>query len=125
MPFELGLAVARASLRRPAKWYVCETARHRVNKSFSDLDGTDVHIHGGTIRGLFAALSDLFERKQRQPSVQQMYRIYLSLRRNLPRILKEAGTKDPYRARIFRDLVFAARAEQLRLLHSGECPRTV
>jgi hypothetical protein len=56
MPFELGLAVAHASLHRQTSWYVCETVRHRANKSLSDLDGTDVRIHGGTIRGLFGAL---------------------------------------------------------------------
>jgi hypothetical protein len=32
--------------------------------------------------------------------------------------MREAGTSDPYRARVFRDLVLAARTEQLRLLHS-------
>jgi hypothetical protein len=118
MPFELGLAVAQDALRRRERWYVCETMRHRVNKSLSDLDGTDVRIHGGTVRGLFAALSDIFVRRHRQPSVQQMYRIYLVLRRALPRIMSEAGATDPYRARVFRDLVLAARTEQLRLLHS-------
>lgn len=118
MPFELGLAVAQDTLYRRETWYVCETMRHRVNKSLSDLDGTDVRIHGGTVRGLFAALGDVFVRKHRQPSVQQMYRIYLVLRRNLPKIMREAGTTDPYRARVFRNLVLAARTAQIRLLHS-------
>src|SRR5205823_1215110 len=61
------------------------------------------------------ALCDVFVRKTRQPSVQEMYRIYLILRRNLPTIMKQAGARDPYSARVFRDLVFAARAEQLAL----------
>ena len=117
MPFELGLAVAQDSIHRRQRWYVCETLRHRVNKSLSDIDGTDVRIHGGTVRGVFAALCDVFVRRHRQPSVQQMYRIYLVLRHNLPRIVREGGTRDPYRARVFRDLVLAARTEQLRLLH--------
>jgi len=110
MPFELGLAVSQDTLHRRARWYVCETMPHRVNKSLSDLDGTDVRIHSGTVRGLFAALGDIFVRKHRQPSAQQMYRIYLVLRRNLPTIMREAGTTDPYRARVFRDLVLAAHA---------------
>lgn len=118
MPFELGLAVSRDTVHRRAQWYVCETMRHRVSKSLSDLDGTDVRIHNGRVMGLFAALGDIFVRKHRQPSAQQMYRIYLVLRRNLPGIMREAGTADPYGARVFRDLVLAARTEQLRLLHS-------
>jgi len=94
-------------------WYVCEAVSHRVNKSLSDLGGTDVRIHGGTIRGVFGALCDMFVRKQ-QPSVQEMHRIYRVLRRNLPRIMRDAGARDPYGARVFRDLIFAARSEQLR-----------
>ena len=108
MPFELGLAVAQNQRRGSDRWYVCETMRHRVSKSLSDLDGTDVRIHGGTVKGLFAALGDIFVRKQHQPSVQEMFGIYLRLRRNLPRIMREAGTRDAYGARVFRNLVLAA-----------------
>jgi hypothetical protein len=113
MPFELGLAVAQSIGSRSESWYVCETVPHRIGKSLSDLDGTDVRIHGGTVRGVFGALCDIFVRKKRQPSVQQMYGIYLVLRRNLPILLSRAGAADPFGARVFRDLVLAARAEQL------------
>lgn len=116
MPFELGLAVAQNTRNRRETWYVCETVSHRVNKSLSDLDGTDVRIHNGTVQGVFGALCDVFVRKTRQPSVQEMYRIYLVLKRNLPRIIRQAGASDPYGARVFRDLIFAARAEQLASL---------
>ncbi len=119
MPFELGLAVAQNVRNRQETWYVCETVPHRVGKSLSDLNGTDVRIHGGTVRGVFGALCDVFVRKPRQPSVQEMYRIYLALRRNLPTIMRQAGARDPYGARVFRDLIFAARAEQLALLEKN------
>lgn len=119
MPFELGLAVAQNVRNRQETWYVCETVPHRVGKSLSDLNGTDVRIHGGTVRGVFGALCDVFVRKTRQPSVQEMYRIYLALRRNLPTIMRQAGARDPYGARVFRDLIFAARAEQLALLEKN------
>ena len=115
MPFELGLAVAQNARNRRETWYVCETVPHRIGKSLSDLNGTDVRIHGGTIMRVFGALCDVFVRKTRQPSVQEMYRIYLILRRNLPTIMRQAGARDPYGARVFRDLIFAARAEQLAL----------
>jgi hypothetical protein len=111
MPFELGLAVAQSAMNRSEGWYVCETVPHRVNKSLSDLNGTDVRIHGGTVRGVFGALCDVFVRKTRQPSVQDMYRIYLVLRRNLASIMRQAGAKDPYGARVFQDRIFAARTE--------------
>jgi hypothetical protein len=116
MPFELGLAVAQDAGNRRQSWSVCETVPYRINKSLSDLNGTDVRIHGGTVRGVFGALCEIFVRKTRQPSVQEMYRIYRVLRRNLPKIMRRAGARDAYGARVFRDLVFAARAEQLALL---------
>src|ERR1700730_8959040 len=119
MPFELGLAVSQNAFNRRQRWYVCEAVQYRVNKSLSDLDGTDVRIHGGTIRGVFAALADVFVMKNRQPSAQKMYQIYLVLRRNLPRIMRQAGARHPYGARVFQDLIFAARTEQLRLLRNG------
>jgi hypothetical protein len=120
MPFELGLAVAQDAGNRRETWYICETVPHRINKSLSDLNGTDVRIHRGTVRGVFGALCDIFLRKTRQPSAQDMYRLYLVLRRNLPTIMRHAGAREPYGARVFRDLVFAARAEQLALLRRVE-----
>ena len=113
MPFELGLAVAQNAGNKRETWYVCETIPYRISKSLSDLNGTDVRIHGGTVRGVFGALADIFLRRTQQPSVPEMYRIYLVLRRNLGTIMRQAGARDPYGARAFRDLVFAARAEQL------------
>jgi hypothetical protein len=42
MPFELGLAVAiQVSRAQRHHWYVFEARRHRLNKSLSDLAGTD------------------------------------------------------------------------------------
>jgi hypothetical protein len=77
MPFELGLAVAQDARNRRETWYVCETVPYRISKSLSDLNVTDVRIHVGTVRGVFGALCDIFVRKTRQPSVHDMYRIYL------------------------------------------------
>jgi hypothetical protein len=58
MPFELGLAVAQNVRNRRETWYVCETVPHRIGKSLSDLNGTDVRIHGGTVEGVFGALCE-------------------------------------------------------------------
>ena len=57
MPFELGLTVALERGAAPDhNWVVCESQRHRLHKSLSDLDGTDVYVHDGTIRGVFREL---------------------------------------------------------------------
>jgi hypothetical protein len=61
MPFELGLVIALERTRHPDhSWIVCETVRHRIKKSLSDLDGTDAYIHGGTIAGVFRELGNAF-----------------------------------------------------------------
>ena len=50
MPFELGLAVAWEKLN-PGQhvWFVFEARSRRLQKSLSDLGGTDVYVHGGPL----------------------------------------------------------------------------
>jgi hypothetical protein len=59
---------------------VCETVLRRVNKSLSDLDGTDAYIHGGTIKGVFREMGNAFVGSSRQPTVTEMSQIYRVLR---------------------------------------------
>lgn len=106
MPFELGLTVGIGK----QGWIVCETKRHRIKKSLSDLDGTDVYIHDGTVRGVFRELCNAFVRNRRQPSVVQMMQIYRILRSKFASILQAAGAKDPFNARVFLDLCVLASA---------------
>ncbi len=114
MPFELGLTVGIGK----HDWIVCEATRHRIKKSLSDIDGTDVYIHDGTIRGVFRELSNAFVRTRRQPSVVQMMQIYRILRSNFAGILKKAGAKDPFNARVFLDLCVLASAAADKLVSS-------
>jgi len=111
MPFELGLTVALArTANRKHAWVVCESVRRRIQKSLSDLDGTDVYIHHGTVRGVFRELANAFVRSRHQPTVLQMMQIYRILRSNFESILRRAGATDPYNARVFRDLCVLASA---------------
>jgi hypothetical protein len=111
MPFELGLTVGlERTIIRGHAWVVCESKRYRVNKSLSDLDGTDVYIHDGTIRGVFRELGNAFVRSGRQPTVMQMMQIYRVLRAGFKNILRQAGARDPFNARVFRDLSTLASA---------------
>jgi hypothetical protein len=92
--------------------------RRRINKSLSDLDGTDVYIHNGTVRGVFRELCNAFVRSRRQPSVVQMMQIYRILRSNFSDILRNAGARDPFNARVFLDLCVLASAAADRLVIS-------
>jgi hypothetical protein len=110
MPFELGLAVEFARHHSGRHMYfVFEAVPYRIQKSLSDLNGTDAYIHEGTIEGVFRELSQIFVRELRQPSLQTMRRIYSGLVDMLPKSLANAGARDPFHARVFQDLtVFAA-----------------
>ena len=109
MPFELGLAVAYEQIadRRHA-WFVFESVNRRLLKSLSDLNGTDPHIHNGTIAGVFRELRNIFLRPRRQPSSRQMWDIYRDVRGTLPRVFRAAGGHSLYTARVFKDVCVIA-----------------
>lgn len=110
MPFELGLTVAlEKTTHQDHAWVVCESMRRRINKSLSDLDGTDAYIHDGTIRGVFREISNAFVGSSRQPTVTEMMQIYRVLRAQFKSILRRAGARDAFNARVFKELVVSAR----------------
>lgn len=115
MPFELGLSVAweRISSKKHT-WFVYEARNRRLAKSLSDLNGTDPYVHGGTIRGVFRELCNAFVRTHRQPTIQQMSKIYQDIARSLPVILQEAGSNSIYNARVFKDVCLVASASASR-----------
>ncbi len=112
MPFELGITVALEKTAHPEhEWVICESVRRRINKSLSDLDGTDAYIHNGTIKGVFREMGNAFVGSRRQPAVTEMMQIYRVLRTQLDGILRNAGAADPFNARVFKALcVLASKA---------------
>jgi len=114
MPFELGMTVG---IDDPGhKWIVCESKRRRINKSLSDLDGTDAYIHEGTVAGVFRELGKAFVRSRRKPTVSEMMQIYRLLRSNLKKLLRDAGESSPFSARVFSDLCVLASAAADRII---------
>jgi len=104
----LELTVALERTAHPDhSWIVCETVRRRINKSLSDLDGTDPYIHGGTIAGVFREMGNAFVGSRRQPTVTEMSQIYRVLRTQIPSVLKRAA-HDPFNARVFKELCVLA-----------------
>jgi hypothetical protein len=117
MPFELGLTIALERTAHPDhSWIVCETVLRRVNKSLSDLDGTDAYIHGGTIKGVFREMGNAFVGSSRQPTVTEMTQIYRVLRAQFSSVLKRAGAKDAFNARVFKELCVLASTAANELL---------
>lgn len=117
MPFELGLAVAWERISNAGHiWFVMESVSYRLSKSLSDLNGTDPHIHDGTIRGVFRELGNAFARRGKQASVQQMWRIYREVREGVPAILRRRGARSVFEAAVFRELSLVASAASSRIL---------
>ncbi|HEV2350614.1 MAG TPA: hypothetical protein VG028_12290 [Terriglobia bacterium] len=110
MPFELGLAIAWTNLQKQAdSWFVFETMKRRLQKSLSDLDGTDVYVHDGTVSGVFRELTNAFVRNKRQPTMKQMQAVYEALHRAIPRIKRDAGARNLFSARVFKELIIISR----------------
>jgi len=111
MPFELGLSVAWEEFaRRKHTWFVFEAKNRRLQKSLSDLNGTDTYIHDGRVAGVFRELCNAFNRPGLQPSVQHMWEIYAQVQKNVPSLLKLAGTESVFQTRTFRDICLIANA---------------
>jgi hypothetical protein len=111
MPFELGLAVMWADIGGVNHtWFLFESKARRLEKSLSDLKGSDVYCHGGKPTKLFGELCNALVRVRRQPTVQQIDKVYRGLRKRLPDIMKGAGAKTAFGAKVFADLRLAARA---------------
>lgn len=109
MPFELGLAIAWQKFRKKGHlWYVFETEQYRSDSSLSDLKGTDVYVHGGTIKGVLREVSNAFVREKRKATFVQMLQVYQVTRRALPSILKKSGSDTIFGARAFKDVCLSA-----------------
>lgn len=108
MPFELGLAVASGG-RKTHVWYVFETEKFRVDRSLSDLAGTDVYIHNGTIQGVLKQVANAFIRQTRKPTFAEMLTVYRRTRAALPAILAKSGADSVFEgARTFHDVCLSA-----------------
>jgi hypothetical protein len=107
MPFELGLAVAwsKSDSRNDQVWLVLEAVERRILKSLSDLNGTDVYVHGSQVKGVLRALSNALVRNVNQPTLPQMMSLYRKLRKAVPSILNNRGASSTFEARVFKDLV--------------------
>ncbi len=77
-----------------------------------------LYIHDGTMHGVFRELCSAFVRNRRQPTVAEMMQIYRILRANFQSTLRAAGQKNPYNARVFRDLCVLASAAADRIVVS-------
>lgn len=108
MPLELGITITWAKLHPERHtWFLWESVPRRLQKSLSDLDGTDPYIHYGTVEGVLSELRNAFVRNG-APQVQEILRAYRIVQRSIEKILTGAGTRNLYAASVFNELCFMA-----------------
>jgi hypothetical protein len=104
MPLELGMTITWAHLHpRSHQWSVWESEPYRLQRSASDLNGTDPSIHSGTAEGVLSELRNAFWRKD-APSAKRMFAAYSIVLFSLDAIFTEAGTRNPYAKSVFKEL---------------------
>lgn len=114
MPLELGLTITWAKLHpKRHTWFLWESEPRRIQKSMSDLDGTDTYIHKGSVEGVLSEIRNAFV-VERAPSVQAMTTAYEAIQGKIGRILNKAGTRNVYAASVFKEVCFLAEEAALR-----------
>ena len=88
-------------------WFVWESEPYRLQRSASDLNGTDPNLHSGTPEGVLKELRNAFQR-DRAPTVQSMLDMYRFIRNSFGAILSRNGTNNPYERSVFIELRWAS-----------------
>ena len=109
MPLELGMTITWANLY-PSRhtWFVWESEPYRLQRSASDLNGTDPCIHNGTAEGVLREVCNAF-RRDHMPSVPSMLDDYRFVDNNLNAILYKNGTRNPYDRSVFMELCWLSK----------------
>jgi hypothetical protein len=104
MPLELGMTITWADLHPDGHTYfVFESEPYRIQRSASDLNGTDACIHKGTAEGVLSELRNAFWRKD-APTVPEMLGVHRFVQSGLPSFLNRNATDNPYAQSVFREL---------------------
>ncbi len=117
MPVELGLALYRSRVTKGQHCvFVFESKRYRAQRSTSDVNGIDPHIHHGTPRGLMSCLRNIFRQPGNVTTVPEMLASYRAVKQKLPELRRNSGGKSLFEAAVFQDLTVAALVESQRLI---------
>lgn len=108
MPLELGMTITWAGLHpKRHSWSVWESTPFRLQKSISDLNGTNPNIHYGTVEGVLSELRNAFVLRD-APPIQLMMKAYRLVEGRVEKITASAGTRNLYAATVFKELCFVA-----------------
>lgn len=107
MPFELGIAVAIELVDEDHLWVLLEERPYRLQRTLSDLNGFDPHVHRANQTGIVQALLNAFPRKGEHPNeedLRSLVRDAVGIARSIKR-----GRRTLFDAASFRELVHGTR----------------
>lgn len=117
MPVELGLALYRSKATSGKhRIYIFESKHYRAQRSTSDVNGIDPHVHHGRPKGLMAALRNVFRQPSDATTVPEMLASYRAVKRKLPELRRNAGSKSLFAPAVFKDITVAALVESQKLI---------
>jgi len=117
MPVELGLALYRSRVTKGLhRVHIFESKRYRTQRSTSDINRIDPQIHYGKPKGLMAGLRNIFRQPGDVTTVPEMLASYRAVKRKLPDLRRNAGSKSLFEAAIFQDITVAALVESQMLI---------
>jgi len=104
IPLELGMTITWAKTH-PSRhsWFVWESEPYRLQRSASDLNGTDPNIHNGAPERVLSGLRSALGRDH-PPPMPQMLKVYNLVGTALDSIFLRNGTRSPYDRSVFMDL---------------------
>jgi len=108
MPLELGMTITWEILSPDQHtWFVFESEPYRLQRSASDLNGTDPYIHNSTPEGVLRELCNCFlpDRTESVPRMLEVYRFVNGLR---DAILRRKGTRNPFDRSVFEELCWVS-----------------
>jgi hypothetical protein len=115
MPLELGLALYRwHATNGRHQVFVFERKAYRAQRSTSDINGLDPQIHSGRPKGVMIGLRNIFRQPARATSVPEMLASFRAVKRKLPELRRNAGSRSLFEAAVFSDLAVAALVESQR-----------
>ncbi len=104
MPLELGMTITWQILNPSLHdWFVLESEPFRLQRSLSDLNGTDPCIHYGAVEGVLRELCNAF-RRDRSPTLADILAVYRFVESSLKSILSRNGTNNPFDRSVFMEL---------------------
>lgn len=116
MPLELGLALYHFHMTKGRRRvFVFEKKAYRTQQSTSDINGIDPQIHHGKPRGVMVGLRNIFCQSD-ETTVPEMLSSYRAVKRKLPELRRNAGSRSLFGASVFKDLTVAALVERERII---------